>query len=141
MYLIGVAASLEYKNYQYKHQLILAEAFVARECYIAGYSAPVCSACHFHECIWVKLEMSKCFTPLTLSHTLDSIRNKNKTSYVSRVHKKIPKLLHGLYRFATKLLGVDETAKQLAKSMNFRARKLFLDCSICNSLKMNRKGF
>ena len=50
-------------------------------------------------------------------------------------------MLHSLYRFATKLLGLDETSSKLSAAMNNRARELFPDCPIRSNLKMNRNRF
>ena len=41
MYLITVAADLEYRKYAYKQQLEIANAIVIRESYIAGFALPI----------------------------------------------------------------------------------------------------
>ena len=58
-------------------------------------------------------------------------------NYVSQIQIKFPTLLHSLYRFATKLIGVDETSAQLAAAMNHRALELFPDCPIRANMKLN----
>ena len=101
----------------------------------------MCSGCHFHYRIWTKLENCKRQQLLSASRILKLRRGENKQSYVVKVNETFPTMHHGLYQFATKLLGVDEIAERLAESMNFRARELFPECTIRSSLKMNRRRF
>ena len=141
MYMVGVATGFNYKNLPYKQQLELADAVVKRESYVAGFVEPVCTARHFHDRIWTKIQNSKRLTPSATSETLKSQAGKNRQGYIQKVTKKWPTMLHGLYRFATKLLGHDETAERLAAAMNTRAAELFPDCDVRNNMQMNRHRF
>ena len=62
-------------------------------------------------------------------------------SYVSQICDAYPTMLHSLYRYATKLLGLDKTSAQLSAAMNTRAQELFPDCSVRSNLKMNQNRF
>ena len=120
----------------------MATAIVKVESFIAGFNLPVFLGCHFLDRIWEKVEKSKRLTPSATSHILDGKRNKNRMSYVRVVEQKFPTMLHLLYRFATKLLGIDETSLCLAEVMNLQAQELFPDCPIIRSnLRINQHKF
>ena len=99
------------------------------------------TARHFKDRIWDKFQKSKRETPSKTSHCLDSQQGKNQKSYITQLTETYPTMLHGLYRFATKLLRLDETSTKLAEAMNNRTRGLFPECPVRSNLKMNRNGF
>ena len=140
-YLLQVAAELGFSDHTCKEQLILAEAIIKKECYIAGYKKVVFTARHFKDRIWDKYEKSKRLTPSMTSHVLDNKQGHNRMSYVNQISDAYPTMLHSLYRYANKLLGLDETSARLAAAMNTRAQELFPDCPVRSNLKMNRNRF
>ena len=141
VYLLQIATELGYGQYTYKEQLELGNAIIRKECYIAGYEKPVITSRHFKDRIWDKYYKSRRLTPSVTSHVLDNKRGQNRMSYVAQISNMYPTMLHSLYRFATKLLGLDETSSRLAAAMNSRAQELFPDCPVRSNLKMNRNRF
>ena len=59
-------------------------------------------------------------------------------SYVRVVEQKFPTMLHSLYRFATKLLGIDVNSSCLSEVMNLQAKELFPDYPIRFNSRINQ---
>ena len=61
--------------------------------------------------------------------------------YIRKVEIELPKLLHGLYRYASASLGVDETTARICCVMNNRSKELFPHCEVRANLKLNSYFF
>ena len=141
LYLMQIASELHFEDFRQKEQLVLAEAIIKKESFVAGFDKPIMSARHFKDRIWDNYKKSMRTKPSMTSHILDNHRGENRMSYVAQIMKKYPTMLHSMYRFATKLLGLDETSAKLSEAMNTRAKELFPDCPVRSNLKMNRNRF
>ena len=59
VYLLKIATELGYDKYTKQQQLVLGEAIIKKESYIAGYTKPIYSSGYFRDKIWEKFEKSK----------------------------------------------------------------------------------
>ena len=141
MYLVTVCERLQLDMFSYKEQLIIIDAIIKRESFIAGYVEPVMTSAHFHREVWSKFKTEERSNPTNVPYILLSKRGENRLSYVEKIEKTHPHLLHSLYRYAVKILGADETVVKLAEAMNERSRELFPECPLRGDLKMSRHHF
>ena len=71
MFIITVAAQFQFGKYSSKQQLEIVEAVINRETYIAGFSSPIFSVCHFRERVWYTFQNSKCYNPSVVSKVFE----------------------------------------------------------------------
>ena len=141
LYLVSVAAGLDFRMYTRSQQLVIAKAIIQKESYIAGFVKPIFSARHFVERIWYPFQDSKRKGSSTISRQFKVQLGQNRVSYVRKIELEHPQLLHSFFRFAIELLGAEETSARLASAMNTRARELFPNSPILGNLQMNRHRF
>ena len=141
MYLVNIAIKYRYNQLTYQDQLILAEAILKRESYTAGYNKPIVTPTHFHKYIWSKYDNEARMNPGNAPYVLQNKRGENRVRYLNVIMDQYPTFLHSMYRYATKCLGVDETAARLSVLMMNRAKEAFPDCPVRSSLKMTRHYF
>ena len=141
MYLVNIAIKYRYNQLTYQDQLILAEAILKRESYTAGYNKPIVTPTHFHKYIWSKYDNEARMNPGNAPYVLQNKRGENRVRYLNVIMDQYPTFLHSMYRYATKCLGVDETAARLSVLMMNRAKEAFPDCPVRSTLKMTRHYF
>ena len=83
-YLITVAHELQFGEYSYKEQIIIAEAMIKRESYIAGYRKPVLSPTYFHQHVWTPFKREQRLNPSNAPYMFKSNRGMNRKSHVEK---------------------------------------------------------
>ena len=140
-HMVVVAASHGYLDLPSPQKKKLAEAVTRRESYLAGYHKPP-SAFTFHKW-WQKYTnqtTSNC-SSIDPDRIFDSCSGKNRLPYVTYIEQRFPKLLHSLYRYATKLLGVDATVPMLLSMMNSKARLDNPFCEVRSKMNLTKHHF
>ena len=139
--LLMTAYDLDYKRVAYKHQLILAEAILNHESFLAGYSKPLIKPITFHRMYFTKYEDAKRLNPCTASVVLDSKKGKNRRRYVEMLSEQYPSFLHECYRQATRIHGLTENTATICTSMENYAKATYPDDDIRGQLKMTHYHF
>ena len=139
-YLVMKASEMGYKDLKYNIQLMLGEAILRKESYIAGFKKPLMTPSTFHK-MFVKVHNESCTNPINAPYVLKSKKGTNRRGYVMMLSKKFPRFLHETYRHATKTLGVSESTKRICDHMMSYAKTKYSDCPIRGNLKMNKHHF
>ena len=122
----------------YKEKIIVMNAIIKNESYHNGYSKPVVSIRTFQRFIEKYRKEQKTDS---VSNTFVSKKGHGKDSYIGKLEKQFPKYLHKLYRYSSKILGIDATVPQYIYCMNTRSKILHPNCPIRSDLGLSIHHF
>ena len=117
------------------------KALITTQSYLNGFDRPVFTIKYFNK-LWLTFlhrvkhkpeRMSILFQPMYASH--------QRQSYIDSILEPFPTLLHDLYRYSTKVLGIGARTSAIINLMNRRSYVLYKDCPIRANLRLNKYHF
>ena len=129
-YTRGMESAITYKN-----RLVLMKAIVRMVSYHNGYAKMPVNEKTVAKYL-VKYREASC-TGVNVGNVFKTISTNTKLTYVANIQQKFPKFLHGLFRYSSKVLGLNATVPQIVECMNSQAAIRFPHCPIRGQLQMN----
>ena len=126
---------MDYKQFSYKVQLLLADTILKKESYVAGFSKPLMSPSTFHR-MYLKVQSESRLNPSNAPYVLKLRKSENREGYIKMINRKFPKFLHKAYRSATKTLGCAENTKRICDHMVAYAKANYSECPIRGNLRL-----
>lgn len=124
----------------YKRRLELFEAVIKVQYYLYRFKAPATSLSYFLT-LWRKFKTTMRKDPTKLFNTYISRAGLGQKSWVDQIMEQFPKLLHGLYRYATSILTCSANTHSIVACMKCRSKILYPNCPICSNLKLTKYHF
>ena len=138
--LVAVASDYGATDLDSKKQLELFNAVIRVQSYLYGFKAPAMSIKYF-QVLWRKFKRRMNKNPTMLFNTYLSKVGCGRTTWVDKMMQTYPKLLHTLYRYATKILSCSANTRSLIACMKRRSKVLYPDCPVCSDLKLTKFHF
>ena len=138
--LIAVACDYGATDLEFKQRLELFSSVIKVQSYLYGFKAPALSLSYFLT-LWRKFKNTMRKDPTKLFDTYFCRAGQGWKTWVDQMMEKYPKLLHGLYRYATGILTCSANTCSIVACMKRRAKILYPDCPIRGNLKLSKYHF
>ena len=118
----------------------LFQAVIKVQSYLYGFKGPALTLEYFQK-LWRKFKTTMNKDPSKLFQTYLSKIGTGRTTWIDGIMKQYPKLLHSLYRYATKILSCSANTRSLVACMKRRSKVLFPNCPVRRDLKLTKYHF
>lgn len=137
-HMMATASALGFEDVTKKMRMMLAEAIGQREAYLGGYKKPPVAKSIIDW--WNDYSIVK-RSSFKIDRLFESRAGKGRIKKVTYLERQFPHLLHSLYRYATKTIGVDSHVKLIVNMMNSKAALDFPLCPIRSNLGLTKSHF